>query len=191
MASQSRGLARIAVLATTLAAALFMAISALAWHPAQAAVSQPGDTAEFWILGVEYKGTAGAGEPYIDEGDKVERYVWVPDTIQVQKGQTVVLHFLGINGGSGHPTTIEHYVSTSFTVMRNQTVTKEFIADEVGVFAIICSRHQPTMDAYLIVEDGAPSGGVSLSGVTLLAIQAVILAATVAIVVMGRWRMRG
>lgn len=30
---------------------------------------------EFWILGIEFKGTADANETYIAEGDKVERYV--------------------------------------------------------------------------------------------------------------------
>ncbi|OLS22275.1 MAG: hypothetical protein HeimC3_31520 [Candidatus Heimdallarchaeota archaeon LC_3] len=118
--------------------------------------------AEFWILGIEFKGTADANEPYIAEGDKVERYVFIPDTIIVQKGQEVTLHFLGVNGGGGHPTTIEHYVESSFTFKRNQTVTKVFTADKAGIFAIVCSSHQPTMNAWLIVEDGTtettPSG---------------------------------
>ncbi len=128
------------------------------------------------------------GEPYIDEGDKVERYKFYPDTIRVQKGQNVILHFLGINGGSGHPTTIENYVTASFTFMRNQTVTKEFVADQAGVFAITCSSHQPTMNAYLIVEDPEAGGamGVSTIGVALLAVQAAVLAITVAVVVIGR-----
>ena len=109
---------------------------------------------EFWILGLEFKGTAGADEPFIAEGDKVERYVFYPDTIIVQKGQEVTLNFLGVNGGSGHPTSIENYHETEFTFMRNETKTIEFTADKAGVFLIHCGKHVPTMDAYLIVEDG-------------------------------------
>ncbi|MEE9236822.1 MAG: hypothetical protein V3U52_03430 [Thermoplasmata archaeon] len=167
---------------------LVTGIAALPFQPFHGAIAQTEDTVEFWILGVEFKGTAGAGEPYIDEGDKVESYMFFPETIRVQKGQNVILNFLGINGGSGHPTTIENYVTQSFTFMRNQTVTKEFVADEAGVFAITCSRHQPTMNAYLIVEDPEAGGamGVSTIGLALLAVQAAVLAITVAVVVIGR-----
>ena len=112
-----------------------------------------GDTVEFWMLGIEFKGTADAGEQYIAEDDKVERYVFYPSSLRVKKDQTVKINFLGINGGSGHPTTIENYVTTEFTFLRNQTVTKEFTADTAGVFKIHCGKHKPTMDAYLIVEE--------------------------------------
>lgn len=146
------------------------------------------ETVEIWVLGVEFKGTAGAGEPFIDEGDKVERYVFIPDTIRVQQGQNVKLHFLGINGGSGHTTHIEHYVPTPFTFMRNETVTKEFVADRAGSFHMTCTTHPPTMNAEFIVEASESLGiaGINLTSAVLLGIQAVLLVVTVVIVYLRR-----
>lgn len=142
--------------------------------------AQAQETVEVWVLGVEYKGTAGADEPYIAEGDKVEAYVFYPDTIRVVKGQTVVLHFLGINGGSGHPMTIERYVEEPFTFYRNQTLTKEFVADQAGVFQIACLKHQPTMNAQLIVEE--PVGVWPTWSLVILAAQATLFVATLFLV---------
>ncbi len=163
---------------------------ALALRPAAAATAQPGDTAEFWILGVEYKGTAGANEPYIDEGDKVEAYTFSPDTIRVQRGQTVTLHFLGVNGGGGHPVNIEYYVPDVFRFYRNQTVTKTFVADQEGVFAITCYDHQPTMNGQLIVEEPlAPLATVAfgLTSATLLGLQAALFVVALVLVLLA-WR---
>lgn len=143
---------------------------------------------DIWVLGVEYKGTAGSGEPYIDEGDKVERYVFVPDRIVVQQGQQVHLHFLGINGGGGHTVTIENYVTTAFKFFRNQTVTKDFVADEAGVFRIICSNHPPTMTADLIVESSPAStvAGIDPVSISILGAQAALFVVTLVIVLLRR-----
>ncbi|MCJ2531397.1 MAG: hypothetical protein LN413_03650 [Candidatus Thermoplasmatota archaeon] len=149
------------------------------------------DEVDIWVLGVEFKGTAGAGEPYISEGDKVERYVFVPDRIIVQQGQHVHLHFLGINGGGGHTVTIENYLATPFTYFRNQTVVKEFTADEAGVFKIVCSDHPPTMVADLIVEPSSSASaiaGVDLFSAVLLGAQAVLFVVTLVIVLLRRPR---
>ncbi|MEE9593142.1 MAG: hypothetical protein V3W28_06155 [Thermoplasmata archaeon] len=146
------------------------------------------ETVEIWVLGVEFKGTAGPGEPFIDEGDKVERYVFIPDRIVVQQGQNVKLNFLGINGGGGHTTHIEHYVPTPFTFMRNETVTKEFVADRAGSFHMTCTTHPPTMNAEFIVEASEASGiaGINLTSAVLLGIQAVLLVVTVIFVYLRR-----
>jgi plastocyanin len=146
------------------------------------------ETVEIWVLGVEFKGTAGAGEPFIDEGDKVERYVFIPSTIRVQQGQNVKLNFLGINGGGGHTTHIEHYVPTPFTFMRNETVTKEFVADRAGTFHMTCTTHPPTMNAEFIVEASSTSGiaGVDLTSAVLLGAQATLFVVTLVIVLLRR-----
>jgi plastocyanin len=146
------------------------------------------DEVDIWVLGVEFKGTAGAGEPHIDEGDKVERYVFVPDKIVVQQGQHVHLHFLGINGGGGHTVIIENYVTTPFQFFRNQTVTKEFVADEAGVFKIVCSDHPPTMTGELIVETSSVSAvaGIDPVSVTILGAQAALFVVTLVIVLLRR-----
>ncbi|MEE9116441.1 MAG: hypothetical protein V3U09_06040, partial [Thermoplasmata archaeon] len=94
--------------------------SATVWM-SQSVIANGHDDVELWILGVEFKGTADAGEPYINEGEKVERYVFMPSIVHVNLGAHVTLHFFGVNGGGGHPTTIENYVPTTFTFKRNQT----------------------------------------------------------------------
>ncbi|MEE9163766.1 MAG: hypothetical protein V3U17_03085 [Thermoplasmata archaeon] len=147
------------------------------------------DEVDIWVLGVEFKGTAGAGEPYIAEGDKVERYVFVPDRIVVQEGQQVRLHFIGINGGGGHTVTIENYITTPFQYFRNQTVVKDFTADEAGVFKIVCSDHPPTMVAELIVEPSSSASaiaGVDLLSAVLLGAQVVLFVVTLVIVLLRR-----
>ncbi|MFQ5946883.1 MAG: hypothetical protein ACE5NC_11680 [Anaerolineae bacterium] len=159
-------------------------LGAVAFQPLPGARAQE-DEVEIWVLGVEFKGTAGADEPYIAEGDKVERYVFVPDQIVVQQGQHVHLHFLGVNGGGGHTTTIENYVTAPFTFFRNQTVDKEFVADKPGVFKIVCSNHPPTMVAELIVEEPAPAAG--LAGINvwsgaLLGAQAILFVVTLVLI---------
>ncbi|MFQ5919885.1 MAG: hypothetical protein ACE5I4_07575 [Thermoplasmata archaeon] len=165
-----------------------MLLASMAMQPLPGVAAQ--ETVEIWVLGVEFKGTAGPGEPFIEEGDKVERYVFVPDTIRVQQGQNVKLHFLGINGGGGHTMFIEHYVPTPFTFMRNETVTKEFIADRAGSFDMICSTHPPTMTAEFIVQGSEAStiAGVNLTSAVLLGIQGVLLVVTVLLLVMRRPR---
>jgi len=183
MQARRNGRGRRSVKAALTVAVLLVAFGAIAFQPVGQASHQASDTVEFWVLGVEFKGTAGAGEPYIAEGDKVDRYVFYPDTIRVQKGQRVTLNFLGVNGGSGHPTTIENYVPESFLFLRNQTVTKEFVASQAGVFAITCSAHQPTMTGQLIVEDTSALG-LNPWSLAILILQAALLVATLAIV----WR---
>ncbi|MCJ2531052.1 MAG: hypothetical protein LN413_01865 [Candidatus Thermoplasmatota archaeon] len=140
-------------------------------------------------MGVEFKGTADANEPYIDEGDKVEAYAFYPDTIRVQKGQTVTIHFLGVNGGGGHPVNIENYVPDVFRFYRNQTVTKTFVADQAGVFAITCYDHQPSMNGFLIVEEplAAPSAALGLTSTALLGLQAALFVGALVLVLLA-WR---
>lgn len=133
----------------------------------------PGDSVEAWILGAEFNGTAGPGEPYINAGDHVAAYISIPDTIRVKKGQKVTLNFLGVHGPDGHLTSIENYVETEFVYYRNQTVTKTFTANTPGVFRIHCHDHQPYMNSFLIVE-GEPD--ISTDFVAPLPVDVVFLA---------------
>ena len=158
--SENKGLlARKTVVTAVLAMMLaLMSFGTVAVYLSQSVLADEAHEVEVWILGVEFKGTADAGEPYIDEGQKAERYMFIPSIIHVPLGAHVTLHFFGVNGGGGHDVVIDNYVPTKFTFMRNQTVTKDFTANKAGIFNIHCSDHEPTMDAYLIVED--PETGV-------------------------------
>lgn len=79
----------------------------------------------------------------------VDAYQWVPGTIIVNQGDSVVLRFFGVNGDE-HPTTIDGYDQT-FTVRRGELTEVEFVADKAGIFQITCHAHPPTMVGHLIV----------------------------------------
>jgi len=80
---------------------------------------------------------------------EVSAYVWHPSQIIVNEGDEVTLEFVGINGAS-HPTTIAAFGQT-FTVKRGYAHRVTFKADKVGIFAITCSTHEPSMSGALIV----------------------------------------
>jgi len=79
----------------------------------------------------------------------VETYRWEPGTIVVNQGDVVTLEIIGINGKE-HPLTIEGY-DVSDVVKRGQITRVTFTADKAGIFKIICSVHQPSMQADLVV----------------------------------------
>jgi len=85
-----------------------------------------------------------------DEGRwEMAVYVFDPRQILVNQGDEVTLDFVGINGAS-HPITISGY-DKSFELKRGQSTRITFTADQSGTFPTICSAHQPTMVAELIV----------------------------------------
>ncbi len=80
---------------------------------------------------------------------EVSAYQWSPGTIVVQQGETVTLEIVGVNGDV-HPSTIPGLVD-SFTVKRGQITRVTFTASKPGLYPIICTKHQPTMQGALVV----------------------------------------
>lgn len=80
---------------------------------------------------------------------EVSAYQWSPGTIVVQQGETVTLEIVGVNGDV-HPSTIRGLVD-SFTVKRGQITRVTFTASKPGLYPIICTNHQPTMQGVLVV----------------------------------------
>jgi len=134
---------------------------------APAGVALQPTTRTFYIAAIEPKGSTTVDkEPFptgsLPEGGgyalkepddtgtwTVSTYRWLPSEITVMQGDTVTLELIGINGAS-HPATIEGYDIT-FEVKRGQRTSVTFIADKVGVFAIACTVHQPSMTGTLVV----------------------------------------
>lgn len=124
-------------------------------------------TRTFYMEAVEPKGsTSVEKEPFpsealpeggnykLEEPDEegiwvVETYTWAPDQIVVYEGDTVNLEIIGINGAK-HESEIEGYVD-SFVVERGKLTSLSFVANEVGVFKMICHTHQPAMTGELVV----------------------------------------
>ncbi len=67
----------------------------------------------------------------------------------VQRGETVTLEIVGINGDA-HPSTIPGFVD-SFTVKRGQITRVTFTASKPGLYPIVCTKHQPNMQGTLVV----------------------------------------
>src|SRR6266852_961680 len=80
---------------------------------------------------------------------EVSVYLWTPSQIIVNQDDDVTLEFVGINGAN-HPTTIAGY-DKSFVLKRGQVTKISFKADKVGLFAIQCGTHKPSMAAELVV----------------------------------------
>ncbi|MBI4674873.1 MAG: hypothetical protein HY741_24800 [Chloroflexi bacterium] len=95
----------------------------------------------------------GGGYALVKPDDKgtwvVETYRWDSSTVVVNEGDDVTLEVIGINGKE-HPTTIEGY-NVNFAVQRGKLTKVNFKADKPGIFKIICSAHQPSMTADLVV----------------------------------------
>jgi heme/copper-type cytochrome/quinol oxidase subunit 2 len=129
--------------------------------------AQMSDKRFFTVLAVEPRGGANVGqEPFPGEtlppgGGYVMRqpdqsgrwevsaYVWSPSQIIVNQGDEITLEFVGINGAT-HPTEIKG-LGKSFTLKRGQTTRVEFKAERPGVHPVICSTHQPSMRAEIVV----------------------------------------
>ena len=79
----------------------------------------------------------------------IDAYAFVPGTIVVNQGEEVLLQFYGVNGDEHH-ITIEAF-GQEFTVLRGQLTEVRFVADQTGIFEIVCHDHPPTMVGHLIV----------------------------------------
>ncbi len=124
-------------------------------------------TRTFYLEAVEPKGSAtvdkeafpdaalpaGGGYALKEPDDsgkwEVETYAWSAEQIVVSQGDTVKLEILGVNGGR-HEGSIQGYVD-GFEVLRGKLTSLSFLADKPGVFRLVCSTHQPSMTAELVV----------------------------------------
>ena len=94
-------------------------------------------------------GGYGLKEPDDSGKWEVETYTWAPDQIVVFEGDTVELEIIGINGAR-HDSYIERYVD-SFVVERGKITNLSFVADQAGVFKLVCTIHGPAMTGELVV----------------------------------------
>jgi plastocyanin len=151
--------ARTLALSATLGLALALGGAGLPWAQA------PGRT--IYMAAVEMKGgTQQEKEPYpaaaLPAGGgyiktppnaggrwEVSAYQYSPGTIVVRQGETVTLEIVGVNGDL-HPSTIPGLVE-SFTVKRGEITRVNFAATKPGLYSIVCTKHQPNMQATLVV----------------------------------------
>lgn len=82
---------------------------------------------------VEYKAE-------LDQGKEMEMYRWDPGYISVRKGDRVHLHMHGVNHSS-HPFVLKGY-DVKGEVKPGEVTDVQFVADEAGLFQLICLTHQ-------------------------------------------------
>jgi len=76
-------------------------------------------------------------------------YRWEPGTIIARQGEEITLEIFGINGRR-HDVTVEAF-GQSATVERGRLARVTFTPDRTGMFTVVCTIHQPTMTADLVV----------------------------------------
>ncbi len=96
---------------------------------------------------------SGGGYALKEPDDKgkweVETYTWAPEQVVALEGDTVNLEIIGINGAR-HEGSIEGHVE-GFVVERGKLTSLSFVAGPPGTYKIMCSTHQPSMTAELVV----------------------------------------
>ncbi len=159
------------ILAAISAIALIISIASIAYSAG--VISPKGGVGQLqptkriiYMSAVEYKGSADAlkenfpskplpaGKGYeLEKKDGtwvVETYRFESSAITVFQGDEVTLNILGVNGDK-HNVIIQKYLENAAVLKRGELLTINFKADTIGSFPIICTIHQPTMLAYLVV----------------------------------------
>jgi plastocyanin len=77
--------------------------------------------------------------------------VFVPSTLTVNQGDTVVIHFYNVDGSDQHTFTMgtPYNIDKDVGPLQNATIT--FKASDPGVYKFFCTHHPPTMAGQLIV----------------------------------------
>lgn len=119
-------------------------------------------TKEFQLVTGEWKWKAKPGEaPVVDRtlGAKkeIERYVFDPGFIVVNKGDTVVLNIHDVKG-SKHQIEIPAFGVKEKLIKRGEEITIRFVANKAGTFKIKCNNHvdatkEGPMEGYIYVLD--------------------------------------
>jgi plastocyanin len=89
------------------------------------------------------------------DGTEIEAYRWDPGTIHVEKGETVHLSILGVNGES-HPFFIEG-LNVKGEVKKGKETVVTFTPHKEGTYRLIClmhpdAKHHGPMIGYIVVD---------------------------------------
>lgn len=99
-------------------------------------------TMEFYVVSTEWNmDTIPSG---------LNHYGFTPDTITVNQGDTVVIHFYNTHDDTPHTFTLPAY-NLNVNVPADQNKTFSFTAAQAGTFVFTCSYHAPTMRGELVV----------------------------------------
>jgi plastocyanin len=84
--------------------------------------------------------------------------VFVPSTLAVNQGDTVIIHFYNVDASDYHTFTMgaPYNIDADVAPLQNATIT--FKASDPGVFKFFCTHHPPTMAGQLIVLPASSVG---------------------------------
>lgn len=110
------------------------------------ATSAWAETREFFLVTGEPSWKAKKGEaPVVDRTRgsvrKIERYIFHPGFLVVNKGDRVVLHIHAVKG-SKHIIEVPAFNTGETQILRGEEKTVSFVADKAGVFKIKCNNHK-------------------------------------------------
>jgi plastocyanin len=138
--------------------AISVGLLLVAWQPGLAFAGEK----EFQIVAGEWSWKAKPGEAPVTNRvgkkvTKIERYVFNPGFIVVDKGDTVVLKIHDIKG-SKHQVEIRALGVPETLITRGQMKTIRFVADKAGTFKMVCNNHvdrtkEGPMHMYIYVLD--------------------------------------
>lgn len=136
---------------------VFVGLLLIAWD---AGFARADSVKEFLIVTGEWKWKAKPGEaPVVDRNlgsvKEIERYVYNPGFIVVNKGDTVVLRIHAVKG-SKHLVEIKDFGVPETEIKRGEEKTIRFVADKAGTFKIGCTNHvsndkEGPMEGYIYV----------------------------------------
>lgn len=109
------------------------------------ATSAWAETRHFYLVTGEWKWKAKPGEARVVDRDRgkvkaIERYIFEPGFLAVNKGDRVVLRIHTIKG-SKHIVEVPAFKTGETKILRGEQKTISFIANKAGVFEIRCNNH--------------------------------------------------
>lgn len=116
---------------------------------------------EFQIITGEWRWEGKTGEKVRDRGrgpvSAIVRYTFEPGFLVVNKGDTVILKVHALKGDQ-HRVAIPDFGLEAVMIKRGEEKEIRFVAGKVGIFKIVCKRHdnpaqEGPMEAYLYVLD--------------------------------------
>jgi plastocyanin len=88
-------------------------------------------------------------EPDKEGNWQVRSFIFQPSQLVVRQGDTVTLHFVGVQGAS-HTITVEGHPDP-LVLKRGEMKTVTIVADKVGTIAFFAVDRQPTMQGTILV----------------------------------------
>ncbi len=107
---------------------------------------------EFYL----FTSTANFNDTLLEQtfGRSIPHDIFLPDTLTVNKGDTVLIHFYNTEDeAENHTFTMNAPYTVDKNIAMQTRANITFVANTPGLFTYYCRFHEPTMTGYLRVQD--------------------------------------